>query len=211
MDLRSIALAVSVLAACSSKKAAPEGGAPPRDAPAAVALDAGASPTSITIFNRRQSPVWVMSQTACAQWPVRIEAPDGSAVRVDGQGVGCATARAGSCPTLGSCQGPGVFRVEPGERFAIPWDGLAMVGRELAAGEAGPGCPTACLDQVPVAAGTYKLTAQAWGTCTGECACPVAAPAKACAKPAGLTGEPELTATTSLLMPGTAGITVVFE
>lgn len=159
---------------------------------------APARSTTITIENRRNTPIWVQAQTSCAQLPFAVTSPEGDVLRLDGQVLGCEAARAGTCPTFGSCRSPGVTRVEPGAKISADWHGLMMVTRTLSAAEAKPGCPTTCADWNPARPGTYVVTAAAWSRCTD----------------AGCTGEPDLAADVGVIIhesgPSSPGVLMVF-
>jgi hypothetical protein len=197
-------IAIVVIAGACSSKATPPPPPPPPAAPSPKP-----QPVSLRLRNHRTTPIWVVNQSLCVPLPVRLEAKGGIEIPLDRQVRECVTARQGDCNFARACIGPGVIRLDGDQEVSVRWDGRSAVEAILGANAR---CPGACVDRPAPPAGSYTLRADAYSQCTGPgCECAVTKPGDACARPAGLSGEPDLHTQAPLDIPSALGVGVVFE
>jgi hypothetical protein len=192
----SLIAALLVVAACSSKT---KPGAETKSKTADAAPAAAPPPKSFTIrvVNKRAAAILVVSPTECAQWPVAITGAEERGIQVDGQALDCDSARAGNCPTFGSCAGPQPYRLEAGATITHEWNRLEMNWHNLRAAEVGEDCPTSCVSRDAVPAGTYTFSAAAWSACENPAGC--------------MPQAPDLTASATATLPDANEVVVEFQ
>ena len=197
-----LAVALAAAAACKNQPAPPPPPPPPPMAkPQAV---------TVTIRNHRPDPIWVSIPGPCSPLPAHLETKAGALVPLADPAASCDDAARGACPPPAVCPGPRALRIAGDGQVVVRWDGQVVRPRTLA--RTAGGCPAQCVDRGGPPPALYYLRGEAWSACSGDgCDCAEATPGAGCAKPAALTGPPDLKASVPLDVPGELGVTLMFE